>query len=150
MKASTGRRAGAKRTGPQTRGPRPQSGGREVPDALLRRFQLFRQQSTTGTQVPQTLRRAVLEAVDQGVSMQALRRELGVTSKQVQNWRRRDSATAKAAGRPPIPRVVEVTDAPSSAEPAAAHEGGDSAAAREALELRLGGWSLVIRPIGRG
>ena len=146
MTARTGRRAGTKRTEPRAS----RSGGREVPEALLRRFQHFRQQSTTGTHVPQTLRRAVLDAVDRGVSMQALRRELGVTSKQVQNWRRRDSATAKAAGRPPIPRVFEVTDAPSSAEPAAAHEGGDSAAASEALELRLGGWSLVIRPIGRG
>ncbi|MDH5671953.1 MAG: hypothetical protein OEZ06_07360 [Myxococcales bacterium] len=125
-----------------------------MPEALLRRFQHFRQQSTTGTQVPQTLRRAVLDAVDRGVSMQALRRELGVTSKQVQSWRQRDSAAAKAvapaAGRLPSPRVFEVADPPLSAEPAVAHEGGSSAAASEALELRLGGWSLVIRPIGRG
>jgi len=150
MTARTGRRAGTKRTEPRAS----RSGGREVPEALLRRFQHFRQQSTTGTHVPQTLRRAVLDAVDRGVSMQALRRELGVTSKQVQSWQRRESvaakAVAKAAGRPPEARVFEVTDAPSTAEPAAAHECGSAAAASEALELRLGGWSLVIRPIGRG
>jgi len=106
---------------------------------LRRRFERFREQSAPRTRVPQTLRQAVLEAVDQGVSMQALRRELGVTDKQVQSWRRRArTAATTVAGRPSEARVFEVIDPVLSAEPT------------EALELRLGGWSLVIRPIGRG
>ena len=45
MKASTEHRAGAKLTGARGRRPRTRSGGREVPEALRRRFERFRQQS---------------------------------------------------------------------------------------------------------
>jgi hypothetical protein len=75
--------------------------------------------------------------------MPALRRELGLTAKQVADWlcHRPVPSPDVAVSAPPSPaRVFAVTDVPSGSEQSAA-----PSAAPEALELRLGTWSIVIR-----
>ena len=118
--------------------------GDDVPADLRRRFARFRQARTPGTRVPNDLRQAVLRALDHGVAMLTLRRELGVSAKQVADWLRRASITTAAiepAARVGSARVFEVADlAAGDQRRLVAGDGG------EALELRLGSWLIAIRP----
>jgi transposase-like protein len=113
----------------------------EVLEQLRKRFRSFRALRGARKRVPLELRRAVLDALAEGVSSRALRRELGITPMQLSAWRRSDAATAQSAPTVKVPRarVFEVTD-PAQGESHGAQPGGG-----DALELRLGGWSLVIR-----
>lgn len=150
MRAGRGKTPEARAAGAQAG--RARSEGDEVPEVLRRRFEHFREQSAPRTRVPQTLRRAVLEAVEQGVSMQALRRELGLTHTQMRSWQREVSRPAKevsVANGVPRVRAFEVVEPPVSGESAMADDRVSSVVAGEALELRLGGWSLVIRATSR-
>jgi transposase-like protein len=104
-----------------------------VPADLRRRFADFRRANAARTRVPDDLRLAVLQAFDQGASMTALRRELGMTAEQVENWRRH------AAGVP-----LDGESAPGRSG-ARVFDVADRSVTGEALELRLGGWSVVIR-----
>jgi transposase-like protein len=115
-----------------------------VPADLRRRFTDFRRANVPRTRVPDDLRVAVLRTFDQGVSMTALRRELDLTAKQVENWRRY-APTGYLEGEPAAgrggARVFDIADRSAVGEPAAASAAG---AAGEALEIRLGAWSVVI------
>jgi hypothetical protein len=114
-----------------------------VPADLHRRFADFRRTSALRTRVPEDLRQAVLDALGQGISMLAVRRDLGLTAKQVESWGGY-LATSPVEVEPEVrieaARVFEVADEPVVGERAAA-----PGAAGEALELRLGAWSIVIR-----
>jgi transposase-like protein len=118
-------------------------GGGSVPADLRRRFIEFRRANAPMTRVPDDLRVAVLRAFDQGASMTSLRRELDLTVKQVENWRRYAPAGflegGPATGRGGA-RIFDVADGSAVGEHASAS--GDVG---EALELRLGAWSVVIR-----
>lgn len=117
--------------------------GDEVPADLCRRFADFRRTSKPRTRVPTDLRHAVLDALDQGVSMLAVRRDLGLTAKQVAGWPRcalaapveieGDSGTEDS-------RVFTVADGAAVDKPCSTRSDAD-----EALELRLGDWSIVVR-----
>lgn len=113
----------------------------EVLEQLRKRFRSFRALRGERKRVPLELRRAVLDALAEGVSSRALCRELGITPMQLSAWRRSDASTAQSAATVKVPRarVFEVTD-PARGESHGALPGGG-----DALELRLGGWSLVIR-----
>jgi transposase-like protein len=114
-----------------------------VPADLRRRFADFRRASAPRTRVPNDLRRAVLLAVDQGAEMTALRCELGVTAKQVEDWRRGASCAAldgESSSGCDGARVFDVADRPVVDERVGMASNGC-----EALELRLGTWSVVIR-----
>ncbi|MBN1608594.1 MAG: hypothetical protein JW940_18335 [Polyangiaceae bacterium] len=120
--------------------PAPHSAGvasDEVPADLQRRFASFRRSNASRTRVPASLRKAVLDALGQGCSMLAVRRELGLTVKQIGSWQR-EARRAPVETEPVTgiesPRVFAVGERRAT--------GGD---ADGALELRLGAWSLIIR-----
>lgn len=122
-----------------------------MPVDLRRRFTKFRDTNAPMTRVPDDLRAAVLRAIAQGTSMLELRRELGVTVKQVTDWRRHLPAAlfageGEAAKCSEGARVFDVADKPVVSEsPVASTSGG----AGEVLELCVGAWVVVIRPRSR-
>jgi hypothetical protein len=138
VNAENTRRAGARLQTLSTRKP-----GDGVPLALRRRFAHFRDTNAARIRVPDDLRQAVLSALGEGVSMLAVRRDLELTAKQVESWRRY-VATTPVEVEPVVEtekaRVFAVADRRAVGECATAS--GDSG---EALELRLGAWSVVIR-----
>jgi len=79
--------------------------------------------------------------------MTALRRELDLTATQIEDWRRVAPGGHLGAARTTEHdnvRIFEVDDRPVPYElPAISNAGG----ATDALELRLGAWSVVIRPV---
>ena len=115
---------------------------------LRREFAHFRETNAPRTRIPDSLRERVLRALGAGVAMSSLQRELGVTSKQVAGWRRGilvpgvvDETPAKETSRAETgARVFEVVEPALASQPA-----GAPADMSEALELRLGAWSVVIR-----
>jgi hypothetical protein len=117
--------------------------GDEVPADLCRRFADFRRTSKARTRVPNDLRHAVLDALDQGVSMLAVRRDLGLTAEQVAGWPRCAlGGPVEIEGESGIEdsRVFTVADGPAVEKPGPTRSDAD-----EALELRLGAWSIVVR-----
>jgi hypothetical protein len=108
-----------------------------VPADLRQRFVRFRRANAPGTRIPADLRRAVLHAVQQGTSIRTLQRELGLTARQLGIWRR---SISPASSRE-VARVFEVADSPVVHKDATSSDGGEGA-----LELRLGPWSVLIRP----
>ncbi len=150
MRGATAGKTGARRaeaaSGSQEREPR---GDAEVPAELWFRFMKFRHTSAAGTRIPEELRQAVVNAIDGGVPMDELGRALGITASQVAEWRRRGvgggtESRNKAAGAEV--RIFKVAD--ERMEPEGASVNGDGLRLGddgEPLELRLGGWSVIIR-----
>ena len=110
---------------------------------LKQRFAAFRAEHRPRTRIPVTLREAVLGALDDGVDRAELRRACGVSSGQLDQWQRlRGRVPAREEGCQPVARVFSVEED----SRASTLESSDGAMA-PALELRVGGWSVAIRPV---
>lgn len=103
--------------------------GSDVPAELTQQFAKFRRAHAPGTRVPDELRAAVCRALDQGVGREALRRTLGLGGNQLDAWQQGPIMTKRGGAA----RIFEVADAAVAVE----RDG--------TLELRVGGFSLVIR-----
>lgn len=134
----------------QSRAMRPRRRGRprtSEPSSVLAdlelRFAEFRREQPRGARVPQELRAAALVAQVKGVSAGAIHRTCGVSWSQLMAWKgarrsvpaRRTSRGTKSA---PDVRVFSVVDEP-------VDRGALTMSADNALELRLGPWSVSVR-----
>lgn len=131
-----------KRQARQRRHSRPIAQGEDVAvEQLRRRFAKFRQERRSRTGFPDTLRGAVLAAMQQGVTAREVRRACGVTARQLEQWRQgRGSVVA------PVQQAVEPAQMFSVTHDALSQDGGVNAGERrQPLELRLGDWSVSIR-----
>ena len=112
----------------------------EVLDQVRLSFEQFRRANEPRTRIPDELRQAAVEALEQGVSMATLRLVCGLSAKQVADWQM--PAIAPSGERPCEPaRVFEIGADAGAGE--AASVGG--AGLNDALELRLGNWAITIR-----
>lgn len=114
-----------------------------LPSALRDSFAEFRRAHSPGTRIPDDLRQSVLEALDRGASISAMRRELGLTSSQLVDWtRHRHALSNEVLPSGPIPpaRVFGLQETATDSE-----QSGTPESRCESLELRLGCWSVVIR-----
>ena len=118
---------------------------------LGRRFALFRAQHGPGVRVPDELRAAVFDALSEGVTVKALRRECGLAGSQIVGWEAtRNSALVSGPRQSARVRAFSVVkDEPGEgAMPKGAPE--------QALELRVGPWAVSVRlaagqtPVGQG
>ena len=115
-------------------------------ERLRQRFELFRRSHEAGSRIPDALRAAALAALDRGASEGEVRRACQATSVQLRQWRvqLRRGATEASALAEPAARVFDVVDDQASLE---SKPNGDSSSPE--LELRLGGWAVRIRQLGR-
>lgn len=109
---------------------------------LERRFAEFRRDQPRGARVPLELKEATLTVLSKGVSAGAISRTCGVSWSQVMAWKgARRSAPTRSTRRggksTPDVRVFSVVDEPVDGAPAMS--------ADNALELRLGPWSVSVR-----
>ena len=148
MRGATAKTTGAARAaGASGSLGRERRGGAEVPAELWFRFMKFRYTSAAGTRIPEELRQAVINAIDGGVPMEALVREFGIKASQVRDWRRRGADGALDGGKTAAGaevRIFEVANERTTREVGSVN-GLALGADGEALELRLGGWSVTIR-----
>lgn len=118
-----------------------------MPDPRVARlrqgFARFRRAHKPGTRYPEALRAAVLTALRSGAAEPEVKRACGISSQQINAWRRCEMAPEQrnALVRQPA-RVFSVIDEAPDAqvEPVVPSAGED-------MELRLGGWVVQIRRI---
>lgn len=121
-----------------------------VIEDLEARFAAFRRHSRPFARIPPDLREAILAAVRQGVSPGQLRRVCGLSTSQLDQWRRPAPGRGGPVAELRPARVFSVMDAaPAPSSPPVA-----TSAQGDALELRLGPWSVSVRlapqqPAGR-
>ena len=121
------------------------SSSNHILDGLSQRFAEFHSRHPRRTRVPDDLRRDTLVALRQGVTRTQLRRACGVSSKQLAQWQNSRGKILKNAARAtPDARVFSVVgDGPAQrAEPSSSEQDHQ-------LELRLDGWSISVRRVGR-
>jgi hypothetical protein len=110
---------------------------------LKRRFAKFHGKHPPQTQIPVALRRAVLAAMDQGVTRTQVRRTCGVSSSQIDQWQQSHAGLLRrrAPGAQDARVFAVEDDIPNQgAEPADRNP-------EHHLELRLGGWSISVRQV---
>ena len=114
-------------------------------EGLSRRFAEFHRRHPRRTRVPDELRRDTLAALRQGVTRTQLRRACGVSSKQLAQWQKSHGKIPKNAARAtPDARVFSVVgDGPAQRAESLSSEQD------QLLELRLDGWSISVRRVGR-
>jgi len=122
--------------------------GRGALTFLGKQFARFRGEHRDGARIPQELRAAVIAALEQGARQGEVLRVCKLSWSQVQSWQgigRRAQAEEEGGGHGGAVRVFAVEDETGSGSeaPAALGEG-------EALELRLGPWSVSVRLAGGG
>jgi hypothetical protein len=110
---------------------------------LERRFAQFRRDHPRGTRVSVDLKEAALAVMATGVAAGAISRTCGVSWSQLMAWKgaRRSAPSARARrGTKPAPdvRVFSVVDEPVDRE-------APALSTDNALELRLGPWSISVR-----
>jgi hypothetical protein len=115
-------------------------------ERLRRDFARFRRTHPLRTRIPDPLRSSALAALQAGEMEADVRRACGVTSDQLAQWAKpqqagapRQARASQQAAQLLPPRVFPVVD-----DAAAAPDGRE--AEPEPLELRLGGWSISVRP----
>lgn len=102
-------------------------------EKLQQAFLRFRSTHQPRARYPESLRAAVMAALDGGAAELEVRRACKITAEQLAVWRRRRSrALASAEPAQQEARVFSVVDDAGDAE-------GDE------MELRIGGWSVRIR-----
>ena len=109
---------------------------------LANRFAAFRRGSPRFARVPHELREAVVAAIRQGVPPGLLRRECGVSTSQLDHWQVgfRHSGASRSGDEPPKARAFSVVGAGSPSS-----SGSTDWANGDALELRIGPWSISVR-----
>jgi hypothetical protein len=110
-------------------------------EQLRRRFEAFRSTNPPATRIPVTLRKAVLTLLEEGVTRTAVENSCGVSFTQMDQWLELygPQPRSRNAVQSPRARVFSVVDADwPLAEP--------SVPPMQALELRLGDWSVTVRP----
>ena len=117
-------------------------GSQDVLDQVRLSFEEFRRANKPRTRIPDDLRRAVVDALAQGVSMSALRRTCALGSKQIADWQLRPRNVHQGDSCEPS-RVFEVADEARAPE----QSGIDGQRCTDALEVRLGGWAITIRNV---
>ena len=108
---------------------------------LAKRFAAFRRSSPRFARVPRELRESVVAAIRLGVPPGLLRRACGVSSSQLDLWQAgAQLGTARTGRETPRVRTFSVIgrDSPPPSAPMGAANG-------EALELRIGPWSISVR-----
>jgi hypothetical protein len=127
------------------------AGSSTEPDAILaelaERFAAFRRTNQRFTRVPRDLRAAVASAMRSGVAPAQLRRTCGLSTSQLERWRDKPSAGAPSQVEKECARIFSVVD---DVPPQAGNT--TDATADEALELRIGPWSVRVgfaEPHGR-
>lgn len=114
---------------------------------LERRFAEFRRGHPRGARVPVDLKEATLAVLAKGVAAGAISRACGVSWSQLMAWKGarrsapRGRASRGAKSRPDV-RVFSVVDEPID-------RGASVMSADNALELRLGPWSIRVRLTNR-
>ncbi len=109
---------------------------------LERRFGRFRRGHARFTRIPDDLRSLAVAALRSGAAPADIRRACGVTTGQLTAWARVASNSSVADSAAPSARILSVVDDAPEGEGCAEHD------ASTTLELRLGGWSVVVRPVG--
>lgn len=115
-------------------------------DQLRGRFEAFRDANPPTARIPDSLRKAVLSLLQEGVTRSAVERTCGVSWTQMNQWNElyRPQELSRRAPSSRAARVLSVVDeAPSTVEPLGAPE-----PSMEPLELRLGHWWITVRPTG--
>ncbi len=80
-------------------------------EGLHQSFEVFRRAHRSGTRIPNDLRTATQEAMQQGLSRAEVRRVCGVSSQQLDAWEKRDEAgSMKAETRRVAVRMFTVVD----------------------------------------
>ena len=114
-------------------------------EGLSRRFAEFHSRHPRRTRVPDDLRRDTLAALRQGVTRTQLRRACGVSSKQLAQWQNSHGKISKNATRATQDtRVFSVVG-----EDAAQRAESLNSEQDHQLELRLDGWTISVRRVGR-
>jgi len=124
---------------------RPRIDEHAIVEGLAERFASFRGRSRRFARVPRDLRAAVVAALRQGVSPGRVRRACGISTSQLELWRRAPDAGASAGGEHRDARVFAVVD---SAPPRPSPRHPPSTASG-ALELRIGPWAVSVRLVGQ-
>jgi hypothetical protein len=118
-------------------------------DHLRRSFTKFRRAHRPRTRIPRELREAALQALRCGAAELEVRRACRVTPEQLGWWRRRRSTGAAIAALDErAVRVFPVVDEEQEAAASVVNEQSAGRAAQQ-LQLRIGGWSISIRPVER-
>jgi hypothetical protein len=109
-------------------------------ERLRRRFTAFRRNNPRSTQIPDPLRKAVVAALHEGMTRSAVQKACGVSWAQIDRWQASCGPPPPRSERPArSARVLSVVDdtPPRGADPP-----------EDQLELRLGAWSICVRPVG--
>jgi hypothetical protein len=112
-------------------------------EQLRRRFEAFRDASPPNARIPVPLRQGVLALLRDGVARSTVMKTCGVSWTQLERWTELYAPKPSPCDLTPprAPRVLSVVDdAPSLTEA--------SEPLAETLELRLGRWSVTVRPTG--
>jgi hypothetical protein len=109
-------------------------------EELRQLFGAFRRENRRFTRVPGELRAVAMAALREGVTPTSLRRVCGISTGQLASWQSsRPTAEAAAAEAQPA-RAFQVID-----DAQARGAGCSPRRADEALELRVGPWSIRVR-----
>jgi hypothetical protein len=111
---------------------------------LGKRFARFREEHPRGTRIPEELRTAVVAALVQGVGSREVERACGVSWGQVRAWQAQREPRAAPVEEKEVRVFSVVEEAPGAERPPAV------ATSEQALELRLGPWSVSVRLAERG
>jgi len=109
-------------------------------DHLAHRFAEFRRTHSKHARIPDSLRRAVLMALNAGLSSGEVCRACRITQTQIHYWQFHQGRKREAADVQLTPQVFPVVHDITPME----HDGWPHS---DALELRCGPWSICIRPI---
>jgi hypothetical protein len=129
-----------------TNSPKPSATATDGPlvatvEDLRRQFLAFRRANKRAARIPDSLRAAVLAALEQGVGQGCLQRACRFTSTQLASWRAEQlRRVPEMPSSMPGARVFSVVDeevVPESARPTVGRD--------QPLEFRMGQWSVSIR-----
>jgi len=118
--------------------------GRRV-EHVQRSFAKFRKANRRRTRIPQELREEALGALRFGAAELEVRRACRITAEQLERWRQRERSSAR--NRSVDEQAVRVFPVVDDESGVAIEGSGDQAS--QALELRIGGWCICIRPVER-
>jgi hypothetical protein len=115
-------------------------------DQLSRRFAKFRREHPAYTRIPDSFRAAVLAVMKRGVTRTKLCRTCGLSSRQLDHWQKSQHGES-SPGDLDAARGVQILSVVDD-EPTVFADAKDGHR-EQPLELRLGGWSICVRAVGR-